>query len=428
VGGGLKAVERRGSVRIVMFGEGAADPRLFRAGDGAGKAVLQQNTQTRIFELLTGGQKMNIKSLLLGSAAASLVAVTGAQAADPIIYAEPEPMEYVRICDVYGTGFYYIPGTETCLRIGGYVRYDIGVGAHGLYGDLYETDVDGDPVLVGDYDTYYKRARLGLQVDARSETELGTLRGYAHINFQHTTAATGTFTFDTVTGDVSYADSIGGVSEVGYEHIYIELGGFRVGFTDSLFSTFQGYGSGLINDGIIEYGPFGTHQIAYTFAGGNGFTAAVALENGSTYGQIDDHMPHVIAGVGFSQGWGGVSAVIGYDSVAEDWAGKVRLDANLTPGISAFVLAGYDNDGATALGTWAGEWMVQGGVSATVTPQATINAMVGYEENFGDGFWAAGANVAYELVPGFVITPEVTYQEANDGREFGGFLRFQRNF
>ena len=65
---------------------------------------------------------MNIKSLLLGSAAA-LVAVSGAQAADAVVIAEPEPVEYVRVCDVYGTGYYYIPGTETCLRIGGYVRY-----------------------------------------------------------------------------------------------------------------------------------------------------------------------------------------------------------------------------------------------------------------------------------------------------------------
>ncbi len=71
---------------------------------------------------------MNIKSLLLGSAAA-LVAVSGARAADAVeVVAEPEPMEYVRVCDTYGTGFYYIPGTETCLRVGGYVRYDIGAG------------------------------------------------------------------------------------------------------------------------------------------------------------------------------------------------------------------------------------------------------------------------------------------------------------
>ncbi|TIV09274.1 MAG: porin, partial [Mesorhizobium sp.] len=44
---------------------------------------------------------MNIKSLLLGSAAA-LIAVSGARAADAVTVAEPEPAEYVKICDVYG--------------------------------------------------------------------------------------------------------------------------------------------------------------------------------------------------------------------------------------------------------------------------------------------------------------------------------------
>ena len=67
---------------------------------------------------------MNIKSLLLGSAAA-LAVVSGAQAADAIVAAEPEPMEYVRVCDAFGTGYFYIPGTETCLKIGGYVRAHI---------------------------------------------------------------------------------------------------------------------------------------------------------------------------------------------------------------------------------------------------------------------------------------------------------------
>src|SRR5690606_41667143 len=75
--------------------------------------------------ILTGGQKMNIKSLLFGSAAA-LVAVSGARAADAVVVAEPEPAEYVRICDVYGAGYFYIPGTETCRRIGGSVRSAMG--------------------------------------------------------------------------------------------------------------------------------------------------------------------------------------------------------------------------------------------------------------------------------------------------------------
>ena len=64
---------------------------------------------------------MKIKSLLLGSAAA-MVAVSGAQAADAIVV-EPEPVEYVRVCDMYGAGYFYIPGdaNNTCIRFAGYV-------------------------------------------------------------------------------------------------------------------------------------------------------------------------------------------------------------------------------------------------------------------------------------------------------------------
>ena len=118
---------------------------------------------------------MNIKSLLLGSAAA-LVAVSGARAADAVVIAEPEPMEYVRVCDTYGAGFYYIPGTETCLKISGYIRYDIGGG------DVASSCTQPRPAN----ETYYKRARAAIRFDARSETELGTLRGYAAVNFNYT--------------------------------------------------------------------------------------------------------------------------------------------------------------------------------------------------------------------------------------------------
>jgi opacity protein-like surface antigen len=142
-----------------------------------------------MFAILTGGQKMNIKSLLLGSAAA-LVAVSGARAADAVVVAEPEPVEYVRVCDVYGAGFYYIPGTETCLKISGYLRYDIGVGANGLTSVDKKHYLDSGGTVIDNDDTYYKKARFQLRTDARSETELGTLRAYAAINFQYVTNST----------------------------------------------------------------------------------------------------------------------------------------------------------------------------------------------------------------------------------------------
>ncbi|MFX8354893.1 porin, partial [Acinetobacter baumannii] len=59
-----------------------------------------------------------VKSLLLGSAA-GLIAVGGAQAADLPVKAKA--VEYVKICSLYGAGFYYIPGTDTCIKLGGYL-------------------------------------------------------------------------------------------------------------------------------------------------------------------------------------------------------------------------------------------------------------------------------------------------------------------
>src|SRR3954447_24051989 len=60
-----------------------------------------------------------VKSLLLGSAA-GLVAVAGAQAADLPVKAKP--VEYVKVCSLYGAGFWYVPGTDTCLKVGSFVR------------------------------------------------------------------------------------------------------------------------------------------------------------------------------------------------------------------------------------------------------------------------------------------------------------------
>ena len=62
-----------------------------------------------------------VKSLILGSAA-GLLAMGGAQAADLPVKAKA--VEYVKICSLYGAGFFYIPGTDTCIKLGGYLRVD----------------------------------------------------------------------------------------------------------------------------------------------------------------------------------------------------------------------------------------------------------------------------------------------------------------
>ena len=74
-----------------------------------------------------------IKSLVLGSAA-GLVAMSGAQAADLPVKAKA--VEYVRICSLYGAGFFYIPGTDTCIKLGGYLRVDTTFNGN-IYGGPY---------------------------------------------------------------------------------------------------------------------------------------------------------------------------------------------------------------------------------------------------------------------------------------------------
>jgi hypothetical protein len=369
---------------------------------------------------------VKINSLLLGSAVV-LAAASGARAADAIdVVAEPEPMEYVRVCDTYGEGFYYIPGTETCLRVGGYVRYDIGIGSLGWQDVIDKKDSVAGILNIND--TYYKRARAALEVDARSETELGTLRGYFQINYD----------FDAVKVDIDDLDGDGDVDGVtttelslDMEHAYIELGGFRIGKTDSLFSTFTDYAGAVINDDLVPYGPFGTHQIVYTFNASNGVTAAVGLEEGDDVYTIDSYLPHIVAGVGYTAGWGGVSVVGGYDSVWEEFAVRGRVDVKASEAISLFAMVGYGTDDNAAFSfykTWGGNWALWAGGTAALSDKAALNVQVGYDD---DDNFAAVANVEYTLVPNLIITPEVVYTDNFDlegDDEVGGFLRFQRSF
>jgi hypothetical protein len=330
---------------------------------------------------------------------------------------------------VYGTGYYYMPGTETCLKVSGYVRVDI------KGGDFFERNSnarDDD----GWRQTYSNLARFQLRVDARSETELGTLRSYAAVNFNYeATGSEGTYDNE---------------DNMGIEHAYIELGGFRIGKTDSLFSTFTDYSSGVMTDGIVPYGPFATLQIAYTYTGANGFSAAIALEQGDedegegASGITEDYAPYVVGGVSLTQGWGKIGVVAGFDSWEEQVAIKGRLDINITETASVFVMGAWDSggddgdtpndNGTNFYAPWKGDWAIWGGTAVKLSEKATFNAEVGYDE---EEDFSVAANVAYELVPNFTITPEIVYYDnfqddpdAGDDQDdqWGARIRFQRNF
>jgi hypothetical protein len=372
---------------------------------------------------------MKIKSLLLGSAAASMLAATGAQAADPIVYVEPEPMEYVRICDVYGAGFFYIPGTETCLQVSGYVRYEIRFGG----GDII--DAAGDESVWND--TYRKHLEARVNFDARNETEWGTLRSYIRIQASN-------YNDNRLFGDDGVPP--GADFDARFDQAFIQLGGLTMGYTESYFVDGKGgignYGTHGMNGGFdiagaphSGSGHYGYQQrmlIAYNFAA-NGFFGAISLEDDANLDGENNYMPDVVGRLGFTQGWGGVYGVIGYDESTGEFAGRLGGELNVGTAGNLRVYAMYssgDND------YWdQADWSITGAYQHTFSPMLFAHVAGTYwqDVNVGAGGDAYGfeAGIGANLAKGFQVRAEGQYVDFDDallGDGYSGRIRFIRTF
>jgi len=367
----------------------------------------------------------------------------------------PEPVDYVRICDAYGARFYYLPGTETCLRVGGRVRADYRIRNFGKTENAW-----GDRRTDG----YQFRSRGYLYLDARTATEFGTLRSFIEM-YMTSQSSADTFTL---------------------EKAFIQWGGLLAGRDQSNFDFFTGYSFGAQ---IAGYSDQKINQFGYTAAFGNGFFATVAVEDrtereagiGSTeapgIGYDATRVPDFIAALGVSQGWGqaqvmGATHQIYPNSVAnslsngsEDefgWAvgagvevnfsglaqgGSVALQGVYTDGASSYANNDFDfritdavfnNGGIDITKTWG----ILGGVNLGLTPTIQANVEGGYFEVDG-GTSAfdftqidASANVVWEPVSGLEIGPELQYRDLDfsaasglsDTYELYGTFRIQRTF
>ena len=273
---------------------------------------------------------MKIKSLLLGSAAAMAVATTGASAADAIIAAEPEPVEYVRVCDAFGSGYFYIPGTETCLKFSGYVRMRIladSEDAFGVGGDSYRTNY---------------RARL--TIDAKSDTELGELHGRLRIQGD---------------SDPSTADA-----DALIDQAYLQLGGLFAGYSESawVYST-NGGASGFGGKGIYDgrYGYQQRNMLQYQFNGSN-FFAAISLEDDA---DATSWTPDVVGRLGGVFGGVTVFGVVAYDQEngtgTDEFGVKLGLNADIGSA-GNLIVQGFYASGFTAYGanlSYAGATVVK---------------------------------------------------------------------
>ena len=347
---------------------------------------------------------MNIKSLLLGSAAA-LAVVSGAQAADAVVAAEPEPMEYVKVCDAYGTGFFYIPGTETCLKIGGQFRFE-----------KRWSKVNG---FAAGY-SQWSRARI--EIEAKNDSEWGTVYSWVRFQGSHENNLGGT------TGVFDATETA-----IGHTHdntntqfyYYFGIGGLEFGRFDSPSIRFMGYG-GVTDWGGDYANDWDRQYVSYTANFGSA-SAFISLDHDADNGFIQGrkYMPDVSVGVKGTFGDYTVAKMVGYDESIESFAVKAKV--NGTIGMFGFAVMGlYADDARNSYFSYDG-FSVIAGVSAKVTDTITLYKDVQF---WDDDSWRVIGEAGWAVAPGFSVLLQASY---GDGATVGdkvktGMIRFERSF
>jgi hypothetical protein len=262
--------------------------------------------------------------LFLGSAM-GLLAINGAYAADLPVKAKP--LEYVRICSPYGIGFFYIPGTDTCIKLGGYLRFDSSFNA----GIFNQPAWAGDIGQANRYRDYYAaRARMALTVDTRTATEYGVVRTFAQADFQFSTLGNNTFSPNSINASLPVAgpqllDTPGG-GYVAVELVFIQFAGFTFGKSASAYATpwhgFPGNITGSLVGGHDSV--TGVNNIQYTAQFGNGVSGTVGLDDPTVFNRTavwnlstgvsatglganayaGVHSPDIVGNIRVDQAWG----------------------------------------------------------------------------------------------------------------------------
>jgi hypothetical protein len=166
---------------------------------------------------------------------------------------------YVKICSLYGDGFYYIPGTDICLKLGGYVRSQVsyGTGNSATAGVFFNPNQPQTRIGTQVSD-FVHRTRSLISVDTRQQTEWGTLRTYFTVGHS---------------GDGPAAEALY------VNRGFIQFAGFTLGLASSFFDF---YSSPIVSYTAYpaeDTGDGGWRVLAYTANFGNGFTATVSLED-----------------------------------------------------------------------------------------------------------------------------------------------------
>ncbi len=349
------------------------------------------------------------KSLLLGSAA-GLMAVSAGQAADLPVKAKP--VEYVKVCSLYGAGFFYIPGTDKCIKLGGYFREQWNI--HGA-GDsqAYMTTAGATWTRTGTSDLSF-RTRTLFSIDVREQSAYGTIRGYTAFGAQQTTP-----------NDQN--------SAIFFNRSFVQFAGFTGGRAVSFFDfiSFDPYGYSNIRANLGNTGATGIDVFAYTWQLGNGASFSVSAEgacaennlgtiagagrqcqvyNGNiplsmgvgtaTVDSAGYNIPDVVAALRVDQAWGSAQVMGAYHKVAGGYYGTSTAfnQNNGHPGDQAGWAVGAGFILSNFLGMQGDSFGVQGNFTEGAVSYVTngVGALVGFSGGSGScGVSGCGNSVGF---------------------------------
>ncbi|MBR1122015.1 porin [Bradyrhizobium lablabi] len=343
-----------------------------------------------------------VRTLMLGSAA--LLIVSGAQAADLPVKAKP--IEYMRICSDYGTQFFYIPGTDTCMRIGGYLRADT----------TFNAGVHGQPGWSGDFgqgnrfrDYFVSRSRMALAFDTRTKTEYGVVRTYAQAYFQFNNVGGGTAnpaalgvapaspSSGSPGGLNSNLLSTAGGGYVALEFIFLQFAGFTFGKSASAYATPWQMFPGNISSNLIggHNTDTGVNNIQYTAELGSGWTVSVGLDDPTVWNRTAVYNLSIPGAIGAN----GTGANAYAGTHAPDIVGRIRVDQSW--GLFQISAAAHEVSGSYNI------------LGASAAP-TNFSEISGHPETKWGGAVMAGLNIKnLPTGPGDDIKVDVSYTKGD---------------
>ncbi len=367
---------------------------------------------------------MKLKTLLLGTAAAVVVA-GGAQAADLSI---AEPVDYVKVCDAFGAGYWYIPGTDTCLKIGGSVQF--GIWFHTAKAESWSSVTTHDA-------SWDMATEAHLNVTAKSMTEYGPLTGFLELRAQSNN--------NDDSNNVVYlapSQSQSGNYYAYLDSAYLELGMLLVGRTGSVYD----YSGGFNWDWMDYDSDSGADQVRLTWAM-SGFGLQLAIEDPRDRWGTDlsgsYSMPNIVGNITMSQGhWsaklsGGFAETSYGSGFGAQLATTIKLD-QIAPGDALMLKTAWAQNqvwkfaGGPSGGTSGSTWSAAASFQHFWAPTLSSAVTWQYYNKSGGGpnAYSIVGNLVWAPVTGFFAGVEGGYSKVNTASTgtWGVKIRLERDW